>query len=407
MDCFLSLTYNPSTTSMPHRLVIVGAGFSGTFIARQLSGHKLPDLEVTLIDPKDHFLFTPRLIDSLASILPTERRWSSSLQALATRSGFRFLQGKVEHVNREQKTLTVYTEATGTRTVPYDQLILSPGAKTCYYKISGAAEHALSLKTNEDVTRIHARIDSLLTQAQHAEKPDEKRRLLSFVIVGAGPSGIEGIFAVRAYILSWCQQHHADLTALASYSLIQAGPQILPGFPLKIVQGVSQELQRNGIRTFVGEAVTEVTETSLTTNLKHTLPASMVLWTAGIEPNTVPVEPEAHRDPMGYLIVDRFLQVEPTIFAAGDAILYRENNQVIPRNAQTAILMGKLLAENMLRTRRHESLRPFNYHSKGNILVAGNTGYLDLKFFSVKTRFAPFIRDLFYRFRFWEITGKW
>lgn len=392
---------------MSNRIVIVGGGFSGALAARQIAQQRLPDTEVLLIDIKDHFLFTPRLIDALALFgSETVMPWSLPFSELAQRFGYSFLQGKVEHVNREQKTVTVYTEHTGTRAVPYDQLILSPGAKTCYYRIPEAAEHTYALKTQEDVVRIHQRTESLLRQAQQSEKPEDKRRLLSFIVVGGGPSGIEGIFSLRSYIEQWCEKNDAALFALTSFSLIQAGPQILPGFPLAIVQQMSTELQRHKIRIFVGEAVTNVTPDSLTTSLKHTLPASLVIWTAGIEPNTVTVQPEPHKDPMGYLIVDRFLQLEPAIFAAGDVVLYREQNQVIPRNAQTAILMGRTLAKNIINLVQHRALQPFRYHSKGNILVVGNTGFIDVKHFTLKTRFAPFIRDLFYRFRFWEVTGR-
>ena len=391
---------------MPTRIVIVGGGFSGALAARKITQYHLPGIDVLLIDSTDHFLFTPRLIDALASPRSGTERWSAPLAELAKRFGYTFLHGKVEHVNREQKTLTVYTEDMGTRTVPYDELILSPGAKTNYYRIPGAAEHTQSLKTYEDVIHIHQRTESLLRHAQQMEKPEEKRRLLSFIVVGGGPSGIEGLFALHTYIADWCEKNEPSLFGFTSFSLIQAGPQILPGFPLAIVHQTVTEIQRHKMKFFVGEAVTQITEESLTTSLKHTLPASLIIWAAGIEPNVIAVQPETHRDPMGYLIVDRFLQIEPHIFAAGDTILYREQNHVIPRNAQTAILMGRALARNILNLRQHRPLQPFHYHSKGNILVVGKTGFIDLKILTIKTRFAPLIRDLFYRFRFWEITGK-
>ncbi len=392
---------------MSHHIVIVGGGFAGALAARRLMEQHLPDTDVLLIDKQADFLFTPRLVDALASHDAHGNGWSAPLHELAARFGFRFLRGTVEHVNREQKTLTVYTEDLGTKTVPYDTLVLTPGAKACHYRIPGAAEHTYTLKSLDDVKRVHDRINELLRQAQQEEAVATKRRLLSFIVVGAGPSGVEGIFSLLHYVRSWCEkQGAATLFDVATFSLIQAGPQILPGFPPKMVHDLGKELHKHRIRLFVGEAVTEVTNEALTTNLKHTLPASLVLWTAGIQPNRLTVDPEAHCDPSGYLIVDRHLQVESSIFAAGDAILYREHNQVIPRNAQTAILMGQALAENIARSLRHLSLKPFHYRSKGNVLVVGNIGSLDLKWFSLKTRFAPLVRNFFYRFRFWQITGK-
>ena len=391
---------------MSHRIVIVGGGFAGALAARLLGQRHDPDLDILLIDTKDEFLFAPRLIDALATSSTESKRWSASLEDLGKKFGFRFLRGKVEHVHQEGKTLTVFSDQTGSRAIPYDTLILSPGAKTCYYGIKGAEEHALALKNSDDVVRIHQQVESLLRQAQQVTEPQAKRQLLSFVVVGAGPSGVEGIFALRTYLETWCKRHDPALFAFASFSLIQAGPQILPGFPLKMVHTISEELLRYKIRIFIGEAVTEITQNSLTTNLKHTLPTSLILWTAGIQPNSIPLEPDVHRDQAGYLIADNFLQVAPNVFAAGDTILYRENNQVVPRNAQTAILMGRTIARNILRSIRHHTLQPFTYSSKGNILVIGKTGCIDIKVTSFQTRFAPLIRDLLYRFRFWQLTGK-
>lgn len=391
---------------MPHRLVIVGGGFTGAYAAKMLAQQHHADLDILLIDTKEEFLFAPRLIDALATSSGTAKRWSNAFEDLGKRFGFRFLEATVESVHQEAKTVTVYSDGTGSRTVPYDTLLVCPGAKTCYYGITGAQEHSLCLKNHEDVVRIHQQVESLVRQAQQAEDPQTKRQLLSFIVVGAGPSGVEGIFALRTYLETWCNRHDPQLFSFTSFSLVQAGPQILPGFPLNIVDTISHELQRHKIRIFIGEAVTEVTATSLTTNLKHVLPASLILWTAGIQPNLIPFDPEAHRDKVGYLITDRFLQITPSIFAAGDAVLYQENNLVIPRNAQTAILMGRALAQNISRLIQHRRLKPFHYSSKGNILVVGKTGCIDVKLFSFKTIFAPFIRDLFYRYRFWQITGK-
>ena len=172
------------TTGMSHHIVIVGGGFAGALAARRLMEQHLPDTDVLLIDKQADFLFTPRLVDALASHDAHGNGWSAPLHELAARFGFRFLRGTVEHVNREQKTLTVYTEDLGTKTVPYDTLVLTPGAKACHYRIPGAAEHTYTLKSLDDVKRVHDRINELLRQAQQEEAVATKRRLLSFIVVG-------------------------------------------------------------------------------------------------------------------------------------------------------------------------------------------------------------------------------
>lgn len=390
---------------MPH-ILIVGAGFVGLSTARRLQKQLPKDTKITVLDSKDHFVFTPRLIDALQNPEYPRTSLRADLRAIAKRDGFTFIQGRVTAIDREQRTVTytVPTSSNRIETVSYDVLALCHGAQPCFYGIPGAQEHTLPLKSEEDVRHIHDRVKQALERAAHAKNDEERKQLLTFVVVGAGPSGVEAVCALKTMVEKQCAQNYADLKQHLSWTLMQASPEILPGFPTNLVRQARQALAKQGITVRVGEAATGMNEGQIAT-ATGTIDAGCALWTAGIEPSHIALMPDIHTDRAGYLPVDGNLSIAPNIFGAGDVILYREGNVVVPKNAQTSIRMAKTLAENILRTITHQSLVPFHYASKGNILTVGNTGFLDLKFLLVQSRLVPFIRNTLYRLRFWQVTG--
>lgn len=390
---------------MPH-ILIVGAGFVGLSTARRVQKNLPRDCTLTLIDSKDQFVFTPRLIDALQDPDYPRSSLRADLRAIAKRDGFHFVQGRVTTIDREQHTLTYTAPTSSSRheTLMYDILVLCQGAQPSFYNIPGAQEYALPLKSKEDVHHIHDRVRRQLEAASHLNDHEAQKRLLSFVVVGAGPSGVEAICALKSMVEKTCEKTYTPLTSHLSWTLVQAGPEILPGFPTGLVAQARRTLATQNITVRTGQAVTAMNEERIAT-ADHAIDAGCVLWTAGIEPSRIQMIPDIHTDRAGYLPVDAHLSIAPNIFGAGDVVLYREGNMIIPKNAQTSMNMAKTLSENILRTITHRPLVPFHYVSKGNILTIGTTGFLDLKFLMIQTRLVPFIRNILYRLRFWEVTG--
>ncbi len=385
-------------------IVVIGAGFVGLSTARRLQKRLPRDTKITLLDSKDQFLFTPRLIDVLQNPRYPRAYVRADLREIALRDGFTFIQGHVTAVDRNTRavTYTVPTSKTRTETLIFDILVLCQGAKPCFYAIPGTHEYALPLKSEEDVRHVHDHVERVLEEAAHSASPETRQRLLSFVTVGAGPSGVEAICALKLMVEARSKERYPKLIEHLSWTLLQAGPEILPGFPATLVAHTRRLLAAQGITVRTGAAVSAISLGSLTT-AQGILETGCVLWTAGIEPSVIDLAPKIHTDRAGYLPVDSTLKIAPNIFGAGDVVLYREGNMIIPKNAQTAVQMSKTLSENVLRTLAHQPLIPFYYASRGNILTMGKSGFLDLKFFSIHSRFAPFIRNLLYRFRLWQI----
>jgi NADH dehydrogenase len=386
------------------RIVIIGAGFVGLPAARHFR-KRLPSAEITLIDRKDHFLFTPRLIDLLErEKMGTE--FTANLPAVAKRDGFRFLQGAATMVHREEKMVDVKTEDGKTETLPYDAIVLCQGAKPTYFKIPGAETYGLPLKTREDIEAIHAKVAECFTAAASAD-PMKAKGLLSFVVVGAGPSGIEALFSLKSYAERYAEKNAPTLKQHLSFAVAQAAPQILPGFLPKIVEHAKNALSRHNVDILEGDPVAKVEEDALTTAVGRRIPFGLLLWCAGIEANSVGMAPETLLDRGGCLMTDRFLRVADHVFAAGDTIVFMDRNVTIPKNAQTAMLMSQTIVENVARTFEKRPLQTFSYHSKGNMLTLGpNDGVLQAGSFVFRTGLARPLRDLFYRYRERQVTGN-
>jgi len=385
-----------------HRIVIIGAGFAGLLTARLLQQTRPQDIDVTVVDTADRFLFTPRLIDALGSSQNLHDRFTVPLETCASRFGFTFVRGLASHIDRVNRVVQVATDESITP-LPYDVLVLTPGGKTAFYGVPGCEDCSVWLKTWEDVERIHGRIRECVARALASSSDEERREALSFIIVGGGPSGIESAFSLRAFVTETLRGQE-QLLQHVSYTLLQGAPQILTGFPRRMVEGSMKELEKNGISVRIGTAVAAVEPTAVRLSNGERLAAGLTLWAGGVEPNAVPITPDVDRGAHG-IMVDDTLRVEERIFAAGDAITFRQKQLTIPKNAQTAMQMAHTLADNIIRSLDKQNLKPFRYHGLGSILTLGNTGYINVGPLAFKFPWAIWLRDLFYKHRQHQIVG--
>lgn len=378
---------------MPH-IIVVGGGFVGLPAVKRIARLCGKDATVTLIDPNEHFTFLPRLTDALEGGADASHVLAP-YAPLAAKHGFTYVRGTVDRIDRDARKFS-YVDADGkTCEAGYDCLVYAPGSVTNYYGTPGAEEHCLTLKSWDDVSRLHARIDLLIDEARTV--PDDRKKvLLSLVVVGAGPTGTEAVFALRRYLTKKIKERAPELAPHASFALIQAAPQILPGFHPAIVDGTAVELHKKGITLFVGEPVIRVEAERVETAHKRSLPAGLILWAAGIKRRVVPLIPAAAEDPGHYVMVDRDLTVGPHIFGGGDAVSYKEKQLTVPKNGQTAYLMSARVAENAVRALRGHALKPFRYSSRGAFLPLGDTGFIQAGPFVLKSKLAKLVRDHYY-----------
>lgn len=387
------------------RIVVIGAGFAGLAATRQLVKDLKGQADIVLIDNKSHFVFLPWLIDALGE----ERSFEAiqcDLREMSRREGFRFFMGEVSHIDREQQRVFMTDPANQNLfPVEYDHLILCPGSKTNYFGVQGAEEFGFGLKRVEDVVNIHRHAQETVKMAMAAQTEEELRSILSYTGVGAGPSGIEALAALQQYVLNQLQNVAPELIPFASFTIVQAGPQILPGFHAATVKGALRALEALNVQVMVGDPVTKVTESFLLTKSGKRIDTRLTLWCAGIEPIQIQMMPDVHREQNGALVTEPNLRFTDTIFAAGDVVNFKQNNVLIPKNAQTAMRMGMLLAKNTIRLMNGMPLKAFWYVSKGSLITVGKMGFLELPFITIPSNLITTIRRFLYKLRFKELTG--
>lgn len=388
---------------MKTRILIVGGGFVGLRTAQLLSRH-CNGYEVMLVDKKREFLFTPWLVDAFAAEMKLDDV-TVEMSELAKQDGFTFLQAEALYVDRLARNVRV-SRNEKEEDVPYDLLVLSQGVRTSYYNIPGAQEHSYPLKNPQDAEHAQAAIIDALSQASKTSGP-ERERLLSMAVVGAGPTGIESVFAIKQFIRHQQKAGKIDAELKPRFHLIQGAPQILPGFPDSVVRHANTELDRQGIQTLTGEAVTKVEPGVIHTVSGKTIPASFILWSAGIEPCTIELRPPVVMERGGYPTVDNYFRIDPSIFCAGDVSGFRLKGAPVPKTAQTAMQMAPVLARNILRTLARKRLKPFRAGQKGVIITLGDTGVISLKHsLTIKTKLAVPLRNVFYLLRFKQMTKR-
>ncbi len=349
------------------RVVIVGAGFAGLYCARQLS--RAP-VQVTLVDRRNHHLFQPLLYQvATAGLNPADI-------AVPTRSFLRKQQnldvvlGDVEGFQLTEKRVLLRDGGD----VPYDQLLVATGVTHSYFGKSDWARFAPGLKTVEDALEIRRRV---LTAFEEADREaDEVRRgeLLTFVVVGGGPTGVElaGALAEISRHTLAAEFLHAD-PRRARIVLLEGTDRVLPVYPTDLSAAAQQQLEDLGVEVRTGTLVTGIDAEGVTIG-ETRIVARTVLWAAGVAASPLARALGVPLDRAGRVQVQPDLSIpgHPEVFVAGDlALALQEDGKPVPGLAPAAIQEGRHVAKSMLRNLRGEAIEPFRYWDKGSLATIG------------------------------------
>ena len=271
---------SPATTPVPptsarHRVVVIGSGFGGLFAAKAL---RRADVDVTLISRTSHHLFQPLLYQvATASLATSEIAWPIRY-LLRDRPEVRTLFANVCGVDAAAKQVQLDDGGS----IPYDTLILATGARHAYFGHDEWEPFAPGLKTLEDATTLRRRILVAFERAERETDPDARAALLTFVVVGAGPTGVEmaGTIADLAKDTLPRDFRHID-TRMARVVLIEAGPRVLAGFPDDLSAYAQRALESLGVEVVLGEAVTECAADGVIYG-GNKLAARTIVWAAGV-----------------------------------------------------------------------------------------------------------------------------
>jgi NADH dehydrogenase len=364
-------------------VVIVGAGFGGLYAARDLG--KLP-VTLTLADRKNHHTFQPLLYQvATAGLSPGDiatpvrsilRRNKNTEVLLAEAVGFD-LEKKVVHFREVD--------------LRYDYLILATGARHSYFAHPEWEQFAPGLKTIEDALEIRRRILLAFERAERQQIAMGKHDPINFVIVGAGPTGVElaGAIAEISRRVLVHDFRHID-PSMARVLLLENAPHALTAYPEDLSISAQEQLKHLGVEVRTGELVTGVEEHQVTLKSGERIPASVVLWAAGVMASGLGALLGAPLDRQGRVIVEPDCSVpgHPEVFVIGDLANFKgPDGQPLPGVAPVALQMGTTVAKNIGRDLRGEPRKPFHYLDKGSMATIGRnaavafTGKLHMKGF--------------------------
>jgi len=348
------------------RVVIVGAGFAGLYAARAL---RRAAAQVTILDRRNHHLFQPLLYQVATAALDPSQIAVPIRRILRRQRNAEVVLADVVAVDRAARQVRLSDGA-----LDYDQLIVATGSTHSYFGHGEWAHRAPGLKTIEDALGIRRRV--LLAFEAAEREPDETRRRawLTFVVVGAGPTGVElsgALAEISRHILGRDFRHlgHQQARVL----LVEAGPRVLAAFPESLSREGRRELEKLGVEVRTGAPVTAIDAAGATIDGQH-VPARNVLWAAGVQASPLAQALGVPLDRHGRVLVNPDLSVpgSPEVFVAGDlAHIVDARGEPVPGVATAAIQEGKHAAHNVGRLLAGRPTEPFRYFDKGSLATIG------------------------------------
>jgi NADH dehydrogenase len=351
--------------ALPH-IVIIGGGFGGLSAAQALRN---ADVRVTLIDRRNHHVFQPLLYQVATATLSPGDIAAPIRWILRRVTNVRVLLADAGRIDVSARRV----ELTDGTSLDYDWLIVATGSSHAYFGHPDWEPNAPGLKTLEDAIAIRRRILIAFERAEREEDTRRQRELLTFVIVGGGPTGVELAGTLAEIARQTLRDEFRSIdTARARIVLVEAGPTILPTFPEKLRNAARRSLQRLGIEVHESTAVTAVDGHGVMAGGDR-IDAGTVLWAAGVAASSLVKTLGIPLDRAGRVIVEPDLSIRghPEVFVVGDAAAFLDKGKVLPGVAQTAMQGARHAARTILRRLRGESPEPFVYRDLGSMAIVG------------------------------------
>ncbi|MFT3906116.1 MAG: NAD(P)/FAD-dependent oxidoreductase [Steroidobacteraceae bacterium] len=354
------------------QVVIIGAGFAGLNAAKMLANQ--PDVDVTLVDRENHHLFQPLLYQVATAGLSPAEIAAPIRSILAAARNVRVLMAAAERIDPRQRIVT-----TSVGELRYDWLLVACGATHAYFGHEEWEPHAPGLKNLPQATEIRARILRAFESAETSTDPARQRELLSFVVIGGGPTGVElagAIGEMSRYTLA--RDFRRIDPRLARVILIEAGPRILPTFAARAAGRAMRDLESLGVQVWNNARVTHIDADTLQVGAE-TLRVGTILWAAGVR--AAPLATALAQtlglksDGSGRIPVGEQLTVsgDERLFVLGDVARYTDprDAQVLPGTADVAMQQGLYAGHAILRALRGQTPQPFRYRDWGHLATIG------------------------------------
>lgn len=357
-----------TTVSGKKSVFIIGGGFAGLNTAKTLSHH--PELQVTLIDQRNHHLFQPLLYQvATAGLNPADIAVPIRAQ-FSPQDNISVQWGEIKDVNLDENSIT----SKEGMTVKYDYLVLACGAQHSYFGHPEWEEFAPGLKTVEQATEIRRRILSAFERAENEMDPIKQKNLLTFVIVGGGPTGVELAGAIadisRTVLIKDFKRIDPSRSRII---LVEAGPKILAPFNNELSERAVSDLKELGVEVKLQARVMNINAEGVQIGEEFIL-SKCVFWAAGVQASKMNFTPTVELDRSGRVKVKSDLSINnyPNVFVAGDmAAVEVLPGQFLPGLAPVAMQAGKHVGKEILASLENKEREPFHYRDKGQMATIG------------------------------------
>ena len=360
---------------MAWRIVIAGGGFGGFYAARTLERVLAPhSARITLVNDVNFMLYAPLLPGAAAGTLEP-RHVVVPLREELKRTDLRL--GRVLRGNPDNSCIQVRTLEGHEEELQYDHLVVALGSVSRTLPVPGLADHAFGFKTLADAIALRNHVIRTLEMAETLEEPERRAEYLSYVFVGGGYAGVEGLAELQDFAAAAIERYPRCRTQGMRWILVEARDRIMGETPPDLAEFTQRELRGRGIDIRLNTTLDEVTASTARLSDGTTIPTRTVCWTAGVKPHPVVEQLGLPLDGGGRIKVDPYLQVDgrPGVWAIGDAAAVpdpaKDFKAPTPPTAQHSIRQGRLVARNVAAAIGGGRRRPFRYKTKGVVVDLG------------------------------------
>jgi NADH:quinone reductase (non-electrogenic) len=356
------------------RIVILGGGFAGLHAAIHLDDTlaRNPDVEITLVNRDNFFLFTPMLHEVAASDLDLSNIVNPVRKLLKR---VHFFEGEVECIDLERKTVQVsHGFERHAHDLPYDHLVIGLGSITNFFNLPGLEQRAMTMKSLGDAVHLRNRLIAHLEEADTECGAPERNLLLTFVVAGGGFAGVETIAGINDFAREAIRYYPRLREDMLRVVLVHPGDVILPELGEKLGCYTQKKLAERGVEIQVNTKVVGITDGAIELSTGELIASKALIWTAGTSPNPALQALPCLKE-RGRILVDETLRVKdwPGVWALGDCALVPDirTGSFHPPTAQHALRQGKALAQNIIASIRGGALKPFSFSTIGQLASIG------------------------------------
>jgi NADH dehydrogenase len=356
-----------SRSGRPH-VVVVGAGFGGLSAARAL---RRAPVKVTIVDRENHHLFQPLLYQVAMAGLSVQDIAAPTRAILSKQRNATVLLAEVMQIDLGARQVVLDAGV-----LAYDFLIVASGAETSYFGHDDWRARTSALKNADDALEIRRRVLLAFELAEREGEVFRRRALLRFVVIGAGPTGVElaGAMSELARVVL-AKDFRSIEPASAQVYLVEIAPRVLPTFEDALSAKALAQLRELGVDVLTGSGVRAVDEDGIELASGQRIHASTVIWTAGVRPSPLATRLGVALDPAGRVVVDQDLSIpgHPEAFAIGDIASFVEDGRPLPGVSPVAMQEGRAAARAIIGDLRSAPRGPFRYHDKGMMVSVGRS----------------------------------